>query len=142
MTFRPVGVDELNGWRNRLPKGWQRAISKPVRLVRHNAPAEQVGEDTATFELADPVPQSPRDTFDRTVDLLMTSAKRSRLDFQQALAQFRKWSPGLLANMSDEQAAALLEAETRRKVEEAVRRVYRQKHREHELAITIPGDTP
>ena len=137
MTLRVVAPDELAAWRRRLPKGWQRAVSRPVSKRRPSVHTELVGEDAAEFTTPVPQAQQPRQTYEQVVDLLMGQAKRSRGDFRQALAQMRKWSPSLLTEMSDEQAAVVLEQVTRAKVEEAVRRVFREQGREAELVIRI-----
>ena len=139
MTLRAVAPEELAAWRRKLPRGWQRAVSRPVSKRRVSVDTELVGEDSAVFTTPVPQVRPARQTYEQVVDLLMGQAKRSRGDFRQALAQMRKWSPGLLAEVSDERAAVMLEEATRQRVEEAVRRVFREQGRDAELAIRI-GD--
>lgn len=134
--MRPVGTDELQAWRRRLPKGWQRAVSTPRSAPRPHA--ERVGENTALLEAEPLRPARPEQAYEQVMDGLRRNAFRSRQDFQIAVAQLRKWTPHLIQHLTDEQASRMLEEQWRLKVQEAVQQVYRRQGRAHELQIRIP----
>ena len=134
--MRVVGGDELTAWRRRLPKGWQRAVSKPLRTPK--PPGDRVGEDAGSFSLDVQKPVPPADVHAQVLDRLRRGAFRSREDLQAAVAQLRKWSPTLIAHLTDAQAAQMLEEQWNRQIQEAVSRVYRRTGRAHELTIRIP----
>lgn len=134
--MRLIGPDELHAWRQRLPKGWQRARSTPHRAVRPQA--ERVGEDAGAFDVPLHQPLSPAEAHTQVMDRLRRGAFASREDLQAAVRQLRKWSPTLVAHLTDAQAAQMLEEQWNRRVQEAVQRVYRRTGRSHELTIRIP----
>ena len=134
--MRLIGPDELQAWRRRLPRGWQRARSTPHRAARPQA--ERVGEDAGAFDVALQRPLPPADAHAQVMDRLRRGAFASREDLQAAVRQLRKWSPALVAHLTDAQAAQLLEEQWNRRVQEAVQRVYHRTGRADELTIRIP----
>jgi hypothetical protein len=134
-----VGAEELRSWRKRLPRGWRRAVSKPLVLSQPSAPVERTGPDGAVLETPKPKPLTPAQTYDAVLTHVLLNAKKSREDFQAMIRQLRTWNPTLIAHLTDEQAAAMLETEWKRKVQEAVARVYHKQGRGRELQIRIGG---
>ena len=134
--MRLIGPDELQAWRKRLPRGWQRAQSTPRRAVRPQT--QRVGEDAGAFNVPVEKPLPPGDAYTQVMDRLRRGAFASREDLQAAVRQLRKWSPSLVAHLTDAQAAQMLEDAWRKRVEEAVQRVYRRTGRDNELTIRIP----
>jgi len=133
---RLIGGDELAAWRKQLPKGWQRAVSRPLQARR--PPGTRVGDDAGSFEVDVHKPLSPTEAHAQVLGHLQSSALRNREDFQAAVRQLRKWSPSLISHLTDEQAAQLLEEQWNLKVREAVQRVYHRTGRARELTIRIP----
>jgi hypothetical protein len=134
---RFVSRDELASWRRKLPRGWQRAVSTPRRQRRRSSPVEMAGEDAAAFALPELKPLPPGVTYEKVLGHLLNGAKRSRQDFRLAVAQLRKNSPNLIAHLSDEEAAVELEKQYRRAIDAAIRKVYQESGRGHELTIEI-----
>lgn len=134
--MRAVGQQELQAWRRRLPKGWQRAVSRPYSKPR--PAAERVGENTAILEVEAERRLPPDQAHRMVMDGLTRGAFRSREDFQAAVRQLRKWNPTLISHLTDEQAGRMLEEQWNRQVQEQIQRVYRQRGRGRELQIRIP----
>jgi hypothetical protein len=132
---KALSPQELREWRRKLPKGWQRAVSPALSAPR--PPAETVGDKAGALEVPITRRQGPVEAHKQVLDGMRRNAFRSREDFQAAVRQLRKWSPGLIAHLTDEQAAQQLEDQWDRSVREAVQRVYRQRGRGDELVIRL-----
>lgn len=136
---RTVGAEDLRSWRKRLPHGWRRAVSNPQVQSRPSAPVELAGQDGGVLETPRPKPLTPAQTYEAVLAHVLVNSKKSREDFQAMIRQLRTWNPTLIAHLTDEQATVMLETEWKRKVQEAVARVYHRQGRERELQIRIGG---
>ena len=137
-SARYVTQAELAAWRQRLPRGWQRAVSQPRRRRVGSSPAVRVGDDAAAFDVPVSTPQvSPAEAHEQVLAHLSRNALKSRDDFMAAVHQMRTTTPTLISHLTDEQAAEMLQREYDRRVQEAVQRVYHRAGRSRELAIRI-----
>jgi len=89
------------------------------------------------FQMPTLKPLPPEQTYERVVGQILSSAKRSREDFQAMVKMMRHTNPTLIQHLTDEQAAEKLETEWKRKVREAVQRVYHQQGRSAELTHRV-----
>jgi hypothetical protein len=137
-TARVISADELKGWRRKLPRGWQRAVSKP-HSGKHERAEATVGEDTAVFTTPTFKPVPPAQAAAEVAAHLRLWATRSREDFQVAVAAVRAQNPKLLEGLSDEQAMVMIQRTWDDAVRIAVAKVYNETGRGHELAIKIGG---
>ena len=136
-SARRVTQAELAAWRQRLPRGWQRAVSQPRRRRMGSSPAVRVGDDAAAFDVESTPRVGPAEAYEQVASHLGRTMLKSREDFQMAVRQMRKFTPGMISHLTDEQAAEMLEREYNRRVQEAVQRVYHRTGRSDELAIRI-----
>jgi hypothetical protein len=137
-SARLISKDELHDWRRRLPRGWQRAVSR-AKSGRHQRAEQRIGADTAVLSTPVFTPVGPAEAARQTAEHLRLWATRSREDFQVAVAAVRAQNPKLLEGLSDEQALVMIQRTWADAVGRAVAKVYNESGRGHELAITI-GD--
>ena len=137
-TARLVSKDELKDWRRRLPRGWQRAVSKP-RRGKHQPADAQIGGNAGVLEMPQYRPVPPAQAAAEVAEHLRLWATRSRDDFQVAVAAVRAQNPKLLEGLSDEQAMVMIQRTWEDAVRIAVAKVYNETGRGHELAIKIGG---
>ena len=137
--FKEVPKDDLKAWRRSIrdpdKRGWQRGVytKKPA------APAVDHEGDEATVTTTEFTPASPREVFNRSIEHHMTHFKRSPEDFQLMIQKLRLTHGDMLAHMSNEEAARLLEDVWMDKIEASLKKVFAKLGRDRELKINLDG---